>query len=148
MYRAGPSDFGLLRLALRLRIRPGVSSVQLAQSKAKPQRYRRRQPEFTVLYRVVQRHWQTYRERAEASGPLPQFVVDEFEQYLRCGVLAHGAVLVAESIEALMIDAIHFCENAEANYKAAMLGTVTPLSEDDMTLIASKLNRAAHTGKL
>lgn len=61
---------------------------------------------------------------------------------------AHGAVLVAESIEALMIDAIHFCENAEANYKAAMLGTVTPLSEDDMTLIASKLNRAAHTGKL
>lgn len=95
MYRAGPSDFGLLRLALRLRIRPGVSSVQLAQSKAKPQRYRRRQPEFTVLYRVVQRHWQTYRERAEASGPLPQFVVDEFEQYLRCGVLAHGAVLVA-----------------------------------------------------
>ena len=28
---------------------------------------------------------------------------------------AHGAVIVAESVEALMIDAIHFTENAEAN---------------------------------
>jgi len=61
---------------------------------------------------------------------------------------AHGAVIVAESVEALMIDAIHFCENAEANYKAAMLGPVIALSQDDMTLIASKLNRAAHTAKL
>jgi hypothetical protein len=59
------------------------------------QRYRRRQPERTVLYRLVQKHWQTFRERAEQSGPLPGFVVDEFEKYLRCGILAHGAVLVA-----------------------------------------------------
>ena len=59
------------------------------------QRYRRRQPERTVLYRLVQKHWQTFRERAEQRGPLPGFVVDEFEKYLRCGILAHGAVLVA-----------------------------------------------------
>jgi hypothetical protein len=57
--------------------------------------YRRRQPEHSVLYRLVQEHWQSYRERAEQSGPLPAFVVDEFEPYLRCGILAHGAVLVA-----------------------------------------------------
>ena len=48
-----------------------------------------------MLYRVVQKHWETYRERAEADGPLPGFVVDEFEAFLRCGILAHGAVLVA-----------------------------------------------------
>ena len=61
---------------------------------------------------------------------------------------AHGAVIVAENIEALTIDAIHFTENAEANYKAAMLGTVKPLSQADMAEISSKLNRAAHTAKL
>jgi len=71
-----------------------VSTAPQPRPEAEPQRYRRRQPELTVLYRVVQKHWQTFRERAEQSGPLPGFVVDEFEEYLRCGILAHGAVLV------------------------------------------------------
>jgi L-ribulose-5-phosphate 4-epimerase len=61
---------------------------------------------------------------------------------------AHGAVIVAESVEALMIDAIHFTENAEANYKAAMLGTVKSLNQADMAEIAANLNRDAHTAKL
>jgi hypothetical protein len=47
-----------------------------------------------VLYRTVQQHWATFRERAEENGPLPRFVTDEFEAYLRCGILAHGAALV------------------------------------------------------
>src|SRR5262245_15103531 len=31
-----------------------------------------------------------FRERAEQSGGLPKFVTDEFETYLRCGILEHG----------------------------------------------------------
>ena len=60
--------------------------------KAKAQSYRRRRPEQTVLYSTVQKHWETFRQRAEATGALRGFVVNEFEQYLRCGILAHGAL--------------------------------------------------------
>lgn len=34
-------------------------------------------------------------ERAEAHGGLPKFVVDEFDAYLRCGILEHGLVQLA-----------------------------------------------------
>jgi hypothetical protein len=45
-----------------------------------------------VLYRVVQAHWPAVRERAEEQGGLPKFVVREFEEYLRCGVLSEGCL--------------------------------------------------------
>lgn len=71
-----------------------MSLAQPIRSQAQPQAYRRRRPEQTALYRTVQQHWETFRQHAEARGPLPGFVVEEFEAYLRCGILAHGAVLV------------------------------------------------------
>ena len=52
--------------------------------------YERRQPEQTLLYRLVEQFWPQFRERAEQAGGLPKFVVDEFEAYLRCGILEHG----------------------------------------------------------
>jgi L-ribulose-5-phosphate 4-epimerase len=61
---------------------------------------------------------------------------------------AHGAVIVAESIEALMIDAIHFVENAETMYKAAMLGPVKALSQAEMQEIEAKTSRPNHIAKL
>lgn len=61
---------------------------------------------------------------------------------------AHGAVIVAESVEALMIDAIHFVENAETMYKAALLGPVTALSQAEMAGIAANTSRGSHTAKL
>tara|TARA_B100000315_G_scaffold259263_1_gene314582 strand:+ start:2262 stop:2807 length:546 start_codon:yes stop_codon:yes gene_type:complete len=61
---------------------------------------------------------------------------------------AHGAVIVAESIEARMIDAIHFVENAETMYKAAMLGPVKPLSHAEMQEIEAKTSRSKHISKL
>jgi hypothetical protein len=36
------------------------------------------------------RSWPIFRERAEQAGGLPKFVVNEFESYLRCGILEHG----------------------------------------------------------
>lgn len=52
--------------------------------------YERRRPEESLLYQLVEQHWPTFRERAEQAGGLPKFVVDEFEAYLRCGILEHG----------------------------------------------------------
>jgi hypothetical protein len=41
----------------------------------------------------VREHLETFlARRAEAGEPMPAFVVDELRDYLRCGVLAHGAV--------------------------------------------------------
>ena len=33
--------------------------------------------------------------RAQDAGGLPAFVVHEFEEYLRCGILEHGFVALA-----------------------------------------------------
>jgi hypothetical protein len=47
-----------------------------------PRRYERRRPEQTTLYRLVQQHYETF----AAEVGLPQFVKDEFEAYLECGI--------------------------------------------------------------
>ncbi|WP_165704157.1 transposase zinc-binding domain-containing protein [Enhygromyxa salina] len=52
--------------------------------------YERRRPDDTLLYQLIEEHWPTFRERAERSGGLPDFIVEEFEAYLRCGMLEHG----------------------------------------------------------
>jgi len=57
-------------------------------------RYRRREPERTLLHATVRAHWKTFlaevEERGEAGASLPRFVAGEFERYLACGILAHG----------------------------------------------------------
>ncbi|MBX3250175.1 MAG: hypothetical protein KF901_23555 [Myxococcales bacterium] len=50
----------------------------------------RRRPEETLLHALVREHWPRFLERAEEEGGLPRFVVREFEEYLRCGLLEHG----------------------------------------------------------
>ena len=57
-----------------------------------PVHYERHRPEQTTLYRLVQQHAATFFEQAEsaAGADLPQFVKDEFDAFLECGILAHG----------------------------------------------------------
>ena len=50
---------------------------------------------------------------------------------------AHGAVIGAESIPALMVDAVHFDENARALYDASRLGTPTPLTKEESDQFAA-----------
>ena len=57
--------------------------------------YARRRPEETLLHALVREHWPRFLERAEEAGGLPRFVVREFEEYLRCGLLEHGVVRLA-----------------------------------------------------
>jgi hypothetical protein len=54
--------------------------------------YERHRPEQTTLYRLVQQHAATFIEQAqaEAGAELPEFVKDEFDAFLECGILAHG----------------------------------------------------------
>jgi hypothetical protein len=54
--------------------------------------YQRHEPEKTTLYKLVQANWLTFQSQVEQDlgYPLPDFVFKEFEEYLRCGILAHG----------------------------------------------------------
>lgn len=54
--------------------------------------YERRKPEETTLYKLVQENWRTFEAQVvrDTGYALPDFVVKEFEEYLRCGILAHG----------------------------------------------------------
>jgi hypothetical protein len=56
-------------------------------------RYRRRRPEETALYRIIQQHLETFVARVEAAVTTvqwPAFVLREFFTFLACGLLAHG----------------------------------------------------------
>ena len=65
---------------------------EAAASAPPPPHYERRRPEQTPLYRLVRVHYETFAaDVAHATGTvLPQFIKDEFESYLDCGILAHG----------------------------------------------------------
>jgi hypothetical protein len=57
--------------------------------------YRRREPEESVLYGVVQGELETFLARAHArERPVPRFVERELRAYLACGILAHGFLRV------------------------------------------------------
>ena len=55
-------------------------------------RRRRRRRDRSKLSRSQSPAWSAFLEQAEAAGGLPEFVVDEFEAYLRCGIPEHGLV--------------------------------------------------------
>ena len=63
-------------------------------------------------------------------------------------IRAHGVVVTAESVEALLIDSVHFEENAKTLFHAAALGKVTGLTREEMTGFLSRFDRQAHIGKL
>jgi hypothetical protein len=65
---------------------PGAASAPVSGT------YRRREPEATVLHRVVREHLETFLEhgRVGDGGGYPSFVGREFRRYLDCGILCHG----------------------------------------------------------
>jgi hypothetical protein len=69
-------------------------------SRAAPKEYQQRNPENSVLYRIIQQHLESFIQHAhESSGQrLPKYVENEFRRYLECGLHAHGfARLVCET---------------------------------------------------
>lgn len=63
-----------------------------ATTAAKEYAYSRHKPEEATLYKIVQNNWLSFQAQVEqdAGYPLPDFVIKEFNEYLRCGILAHG----------------------------------------------------------
>jgi L-ribulose-5-phosphate 4-epimerase len=61
---------------------------------------------------------------------------------------AHGGVVVAESLEALLVDAVHFEENARAQLQALAIGRPLPLTAEELELLRSRSNRDSHVVKL
>jgi hypothetical protein len=56
---------------------------------AGPFRYQRHQPENTLLYQLVREHWPRFQSILSDQGRyLPDQVVREFEDYLKCVVLS------------------------------------------------------------
>ena len=54
--------------------------------------YERRRPEDTALYRLVQEHLETFLAQVEleTGAGLPEFVKEELDAFLDCGILARG----------------------------------------------------------
>ncbi len=54
--------------------------------------YERRRPEATTLYQLAQENAETFfaQVETETGAGLPDFVKDEFEAFLDCGILANG----------------------------------------------------------
>jgi hypothetical protein len=54
--------------------------------------YERRRPEESLLYRLVQEQFETFLAQVEAGtgASLPEFIKEEFDAFLECGILAHG----------------------------------------------------------
>jgi L-ribulose-5-phosphate 4-epimerase len=61
---------------------------------------------------------------------------------------SHGAVIVSEDIPSLMVDAVHFDENARALYDAAQLGKPIPLTAEETAEFAANFKRDKHAVKL
>jgi hypothetical protein len=64
----------------------------MSQPSLQSYQYQRRKPEQTNLYKIVQQNWLSFQKQVEPDLEYPpsEFVIKEFEEYLRCGILAHG----------------------------------------------------------
>lgn len=63
-------------------------------------------------------------------------------------IRAHGQIVAAESVPALLVDTVHFVENAVALYQASLLGEVEPLTEEEVAAFAREFKRNRHVAKL
>lgn len=54
-------------------------------------KYQRRRPELTPCYKIIQEHLNSFIADREAEGrTLPDYVLEEFDAYLKCGILGYG----------------------------------------------------------
>jgi L-ribulose-5-phosphate 4-epimerase len=63
-------------------------------------------------------------------------------------IRAHGQVITAESVPGVLIDSVHFVENAEVMSQAAALGKVMPLTEHEIQGMLHDFTRDRHIAKL
>lgn len=83
-----------------------------------------------------------------STPELGRKLVDTLGPHHALLIRAHGQVITAESVKAVLIDSIHFVENAEVMYEAASLGRPIPLSEAEIKDFLRDFDRARHIAKL
>lgn len=83
-----------------------------------------------------------------ANAELGRAVAHTLGKHHALQIRAHGQVVTAESVEAVLTDSIHFVENAQAMYYACALGKLAPLSQADMDSFAKYFKRGRHVDKL
>jgi L-ribulose-5-phosphate 4-epimerase len=83
-----------------------------------------------------------------ANSQLGRAVVKTLGDHHALQIRAHGQVVTAESVEAVLNDSIHFVENAQAMYNAAAIGKVNPLSDEDIASFETWFKRGRHVNKL
>ena len=105
----------------------GAPERDIAQAKdfIAPPGYSRHRPDATLLYQLVAEHYPRFRDRLAAEGrALPRYVDDEFEAYLKCGLLEHGFLRVkcdacqAEKLVAFSCKRRGFCPSCGARRMA------------------------------
>ena len=83
-----------------------------------------------------------------ANAELGRAVAQTLGPHHALQIRAHGQVITAESVEAVLTDSIHFVENAQAMHNACVLGRLAPLSEADMESFDKYFKRGRHIDKL
>ncbi len=74
--------------------------------------YRRRRPERTALYRLVQQHLEIWLARSRNADPdgasIPRHVERELRGYLECGILVCGFARAPPELEAEPVGSLGF----------------------------------------
>jgi hypothetical protein len=114
----------LCEIAPTQRATPNPAGVPSSTRSAAPT-YARHDPRRTLLYALVQAHYPDFLARMAARDrPLPAYVREAFEAYLRCGVLEHGFLRVvcehchAERLVAFSCKQRGFCPSCGARRMA------------------------------
>jgi ribulose-5-phosphate 4-epimerase/fuculose-1-phosphate aldolase len=121
-------------------------------------------PEFATLFTLVEgvalRPVKLHAARWASGIPVSQFpghvstralgkeLAETLGHHHAALMRAHGAVVVAESVPALLVDVVHFEENAKAQFQASLLGALAPLAESELGVLAEQANRDSHVPKL
>ncbi|MFN9656738.1 MAG: transposase [Dolichospermum sp.] len=94
-------------------------------ARSRARTYARHDPQRTLLYALVQAHYPDFLAQLAAQDrPLPTYVREAFEAYLRCGVLEHGFLRVvceqchAERLVAFSCKQRGFCPSCGARRMA------------------------------
>jgi ribosomal protein S27E len=90
-----------------------------------PPGYARHRPEATLLYQLVEQHYPAFSAlRSEAGRPLPDYIEQEFDAYLKCGRLEEGFLRLrcdgchAEKLVAFSCKMRGFCPSCGARRMA------------------------------
>ena len=88
-------------------------------------RFERHRPELTLLYRLVEQYYPDFEAQWASEGrALPDYVRQEFDEYLKCGRLEHGFLRVqcetchAEHLVAFGCKRREFCPSCGARRMA------------------------------